>query len=201
MLFTSSCDFDVIIVLSLLMSWYHIRRIVLSCAALLDVRCTDLARGVWTSRRSGETRRARKGTVRRSTLCPGFLVWCGGVYFVCDHGKHGNAKRYDFGCKLLPGEGETQVTLKIVPFSKRKLTTYSHYTNKVETPMILRHLACRQGGAGPGVCAGHRNIYEIRLDILCKAKYSVILIMIPYFNSKLLNTNHNNINTNNNNKY
>ena len=27
----------------------------------------------------------------------------GGFYFVCDHGKHRNAKRYNFGCNLLLG--------------------------------------------------------------------------------------------------
>ena len=25
---------------------------------------------------------------------------CGGFYFVCDHGKHGNAKQCYFGCNL-----------------------------------------------------------------------------------------------------
>ena len=25
---------------------------------------------------------------------------CGGLYFVCDHGKHRNAKRYKFGCNM-----------------------------------------------------------------------------------------------------
>ena len=50
---------------------------------------------------------------------------CGGFYFVCDHGKHRTAKRYKFGCNLLSG-GETQVTSRIAPFSKNKLTVCIH---------------------------------------------------------------------------
>ena len=44
---------------------------------------------------------------------------CGGFYFVCDHGKHRNAKQYKFVCICLLG-GEKEVTPKIVPFSKKK---------------------------------------------------------------------------------
>ena len=55
----------------------------------------------------------------------------GGFYFVCDHGEHRNVKRHNFGCNFffllsLFGQvrgGETQVTPKIVPFSKTNLTT------------------------------------------------------------------------------
>ena len=39
----------------------------------------------------------------------------GGFYFICDHGKQRNAKRYN----TLLG-GETKVTPKIVPCSKKK---------------------------------------------------------------------------------
>ena len=46
----------------------------------------------------------------------------GGFYFVCDHGKHRNAKLYNFWCNLLLG-GETKVTPKIVLFSKKHLAT------------------------------------------------------------------------------
>ena len=30
----------------------------------------------------------------------------GGFYFVCDHEKHRNAKRYNYGCNLLLGGGD-----------------------------------------------------------------------------------------------
>ena len=43
---------------------------------------------------------------------------CGSFYLVYDHGKHRNAKRYNFGCNLLGGE--TKVTPKVVPFSEKK---------------------------------------------------------------------------------
>ena len=47
----------------------------------------------------------------------------GGLYFVCDHGKHRNAKRYNIVCNFVQG-GETRVTPKTVPFSKTNLTNY-----------------------------------------------------------------------------
>ena len=70
----------------------------------------------------------------------------GGFYLVCEHGKHRNAKQYNFGCNFWFSSppcpksitivlgGKTKVIPKIVPFSKQKLTVYFHYTDKVETP-------------------------------------------------------------------
>ena len=38
---------------------------------------------------------------------------CGGFYFVCDHGRRRNAKRYNFGCSfLLGGEANKCYTRK-----------------------------------------------------------------------------------------
>ena len=48
------------------------------------------------------------------------LAWYGGFYFVCDHGKHRNAKRYNFGCNFVI-RYETKVTPKTAPFSETDL--------------------------------------------------------------------------------
>ena len=69
---------------------------------------------------------------------------CGGLYFVCDNGKHRNAKRYNFGCNFLLG-GETKVTPNTISFSLEEITMKCHCTNKVETPMWGP--SCASGGA------------------------------------------------------
>ena len=48
----------------------------------------------------------------------------GSFHFVCDHGKHRNAKRYNFGCNfVVPPLPVPKVTSNIAPFSKTYLTT------------------------------------------------------------------------------
>ena len=49
-----------------------------------------------------------------------------------------NAKMYNCGCNFVEG-GETKVIPKIVRFSKKHLTTQSHYTKKSRNPHIVRH--------------------------------------------------------------
>ena len=47
-----------------------------------------------------------------------------GFYFVCDRGKHRNAKRFNFGCNMLSSSPCPKVTHthNIVPFSKHNIT-------------------------------------------------------------------------------
>ena len=59
---------------------------------------------------------------------------CGGFYFVCDRGKHRNTKCYICGCICLLG-GETKVTTKIVPFSK-KITHYRSSSHELSRNII-----------------------------------------------------------------
>ena len=67
----------------------------------------------------------------------------GGFYFVCDHGKHGSAKRYNFVCNLfvLPSLfGQVRgVKQKLHPKSYRlatdNLTMIFHYTAEEEPPI------------------------------------------------------------------
>ena len=54
---------------------------------------------------------------------PGTTLHILRVYLICDHGKHRNAKRYNVGCNLFLFGGETKVTPKTGPFSKKQLTT------------------------------------------------------------------------------
>ena len=69
----------------------------------------------------------RLGLGIRLRLGPGLPVrlrrTCGGLCFVCDHGKHRNAKRYNFGCNLLSSPPCPTSYTQIVPFSKHNLTT------------------------------------------------------------------------------
>ena len=80
------------------------------------------------------------------TGCALFRTWR--FYFVCDHGKHRNAKRYKFGCNLILG-GERKVTPKTVSFSQKRLTMIFHYTNNAETPTWGLGRAYRTAAAGP----------------------------------------------------
>ena len=61
----------------------------------------------------------------------------GGFCFVCDHGKHRNAKQYNFECIFSPLLPVPKVSPKIVSFSKTNLIIQFHYTNKVETPVSI----------------------------------------------------------------
>ena len=61
----------------------------------------------------------------------------GGLYCVCDHGKHRSVKGYNVGCNcvFVPPLPVPKVTPKIIMFSKLNLDMKCHYMNKVETPV------------------------------------------------------------------
>ena len=67
-------------------------------------------------------------------------------YFVCEHCKHRNTKRYILGVTFVPPLPVPKLTPKVVlvPFSKNNLTVNCHYMNKVETPRCTTGAACTQ---------------------------------------------------------
>ena len=71
----------------------------------------------------------------------------GGFYFVCDHGKHGNAKRYNCGCNFV-----SSLSRKLHQKSYRlaKITWLHNFITQaqVETPQ-MNALRC-EGGRAPG---------------------------------------------------